>query len=293
MTVLIAGATGFLGSYLVKSFIFKGYKVIALKRSTSNIYRISNCINQVEIYDIDETQISKVFEEHKIDIVINTVTNYGRSDKSIFSIVETNLLFGLKLLEESVKNNVKAFINTDTLLDKNINTYALSKAQLVEWMKVLSNQNTKIVNVKIEHMYGPKDDENKFIYWLINQLKQNVEKIDLTSGIQKRDFIYIDDIVTAYQTIVENIDKLSHFEEFELGIGNSIEVKEFIYKILKELAKTHKITTNLNFGAVDYRKNENMDMRADISKLLALGWNPEVDVENGIQKITHGEENDD
>lgn len=66
-------------------------------------------------------------------------------------------------------------------------------------MKFLSNKQTKMINIKIEHMYGALDDENKFIYWLINKLKQNVEKIDLTSGVQKRDFIYIDDIVSAYE----------------------------------------------------------------------------------------------
>lgn len=289
MTVLIAGATGFLGSYLLKSFILKGYKVITLKRSTSNTYRINNYISQIILYNIDKHKISKVFEAHEIDIVINTVTNYGRSDKNISSIVETNLVFGLRLLEASVKNRVKTFINTDTLLDKDINAYALSKAQLVDWMQFLSTKSTKMINIKIEHMYGLGDDENKFIYWLINQLKSNVEKVDLTSGVQKRDFIYIDDIVNGYQIIIDNLDKLSFFEEFQLGMGNSIEVQEFVNKILKELSKTHRITTNLNFGAVAYRKNEKMNMRANISKLQALGWNPEVNIQNGIEKIIYGE----
>lgn len=185
MTILLAGCTGFLGSYLLKLFVSKGFEIIALKRSTSDTYRINNCLDQVTYYNVDKTNISTIFETHIIDIVVNTVTNYGRSDNKISSIVDTNLIFGLKLLEESVKANVKAFISTDTLLDRNINAYALSKAQLVDWIQFLSNKDTKMINVKIEHMYGSLDDENKFIYWLINQLKQNVEKIDLTSGIQK------------------------------------------------------------------------------------------------------------
>ena len=285
MTILIAGATGFLGSYLLKSFIDKGHKVIALKRSSSNSYRVDEYINKASFYNVDTIEIAQIFKEHEIDVVINTVTNYGRSDKRISSIVETNLLFGLKLLEESVKNNVKAFINTDTLLDRNINAYALSKAQLVDWVKFLSSQNTKMVNIKIEHMYGPKDDKNKFIYWLINQLKQNVESIDLTSGIQKRDFIYIDDIVKAYETIINNIDNLSNFEEFELGRGNSVKVKEFIELIQTQIKETNNIDTRLNFGAIAYRDNENMNMQAKIFKLQTLGWNPETTIENGIKKI--------
>ncbi len=285
MTILIAGTTGFLGSYLLKSFIKNGYKVIALKRSTSNTYRIEEYLNQIILYDIDKTELSCIFENHKINIVVNTVTNYGRKDIQISSIVDTNLIFGLKLLEESVNANVKAFINTDTLLERNINAYALSKAQLVDWMKLLSNKNTKMINIKIEHMYGPFDDENKFIYWLINQLKQNVEKIDLTSGVQKRDFIYIDDIVNAYEIIIKNIDTLSNYEEFELGSGNSVEVKEIVEQIVKELNASMIVTTKLNFGGITYRTNENMDMQANIVKLQHLGWKPQVSIEDGIKKI--------
>lgn len=290
MTILLSGSTGFLGSYLLKSFINKGFNVIAIKRSSSNLSRVNDVLDQCIVYDSDIVELNTIFETHHIDIVINTVTNYGRSNKQISSIVETNLLFGLKLLEESVNHNVQAFINTDTLLDRNLNAYALSKGQLVDWMHFLSHHNTKMITIKIEHMYGPLDDENKFIYWVINQLKQNVKKIDLTLGTQKRDFIYIDDIVSAYETIIQNISTLSSFEAFELGSGHSIEVKVFIERIYSELSQQHSIDTLLNFGAIPYRDNENMCMAADISKLQELGWNPTIFIEDGIRKITNGED---
>ncbi|RBQ32729.1 epimerase [Arcobacter sp. FW59] len=285
MTILLTGVTGFLGSYILKSFVNSGYEIIALKRTTSNTYRIDNYLKKVTLYDIDKVTLEDIFKNHKINIVINTVTNYGRIDNKILSILDTNLIFGLKLLEESVNANAKAFINTDTLLERNINAYALSKSQLVDWMKFLSNKNTKMINIKVEHMYGSLDDENKFIYWLINKLKQNVEKIDLTSGVQKRDFIYIDDVVSAYKTIIENIESYSDYEEFELGSGNSIEVKKFVKQIVKELKLKQEINTKLNFGAVSYRDNENMEMKADIQKLTNLGWKAKVSIEDGIKKI--------
>lgn len=290
MTILLSGSTGFLGSYLLKSFINKGFTVIALKRSSSDQYRVDDVLDQCIVYDSDTVELNTLFETYPIDIVVNTVTNYGRSDKKISSIVETNLLFGLKLLEESVNHNVQAFINTDTLLARNINAYALSKDQLVDWMHFLSNHNTKMINIKIEHMYGPLDDENKFIYWVINQLKQNVEKIDLTSGKQKRDFVFIEDIVSAYMTIINNSAALSNYEAFELGSGKSIEVKVFIERIYSELSQQYSIDTILNFGAIPYRDNENMYMAADISKLKELGWNPVVSIEDGIKKIINGED---
>lgn len=285
MTILLSGSTGFLGSYLLKSFINNGHKVIALKRTTSNIHRIDNNLNLVTLYNIDQIELSEIFKKHKIDIVINTVTDYGRKNSKISKIIDTNLIFGLKLLEESINSNVSAFINTDTLLDKKINSYALSKSQLVDWMKFLLNKNTKIINIKIEHMYGPQDDDNKFIYWLINQLKSNVKEINLTSGIQKRDFIYIDDIVNAYEVIINNLENLPKYEEFELGTGKSIEVKNFIFKLYSELLKTNIFTTKLNFGSINYRENEQMNMVADIKKLKIIGWKPSVSIDNGIKKI--------
>ncbi len=289
MIILLTGSTGFLGSYLLKSFVKSGYEVIALKRSTSNTYRINDYLKKVTLYNIDKVNLEDIFKKHKINIVINTVTNYGRIDNKISSILDTNLIFGLKLLEESVNSNAKAFINTDTLLERNINAYALSKAQLVDWMKFLSNKQTKMINIKIEHMYGALDDENKFIYWLINKLKQNVEKIDLTSGVQKRDFIYIDDIVSAYEIIIQNINTFSNYEEFELGSGNSIEVKNFVEKIYQEISNKQTLSTKLNFGAVSYRDNENMNIQANIEKLTNLAWKPKVSIEDGIKKILEEE----
>lgn len=285
MTVLLTGITGFLGSYLLKSLIDNGHKVIGIKRLRSDTYRIENNLDKVSLYDINKFSLEEIFDKHSIDLVINTVTNYGRKDNKISSIVDINLIFGLKLLEISVKEKVKAFINTDTLLDRNINAYALSKAQLVDWMKFLSNKNMKMINIKIEHMYGPKDDENKFIYWLINQLKHNVNSIDLTSGIQKRDFIYIDDIIDAYETIIENIENFSDYEEFELGTGESIKVKSFIENIYSELSSQQSLCTKLNFGAIPYRANENMNMVANIEKLKQFGWRPKVTMKDGIKKI--------
>ena len=289
MKILLAGSTGFLGRCLLESFIKNGHEVIALKRSTSNTNIIDKNLNDIKFYNVDEVALRDIFKNNKVDIVVNTVNNYGKNNNSVSEIVMTNLMFGLELLENSI-NNTKAFINTDTLLYRNINAYAFSKAQLVDWMIYLSNKNTKIINVKLEHMYGPFGGHNNFICWLVGQLRQNVHKVKLTSGLQKRDFIYIDDVVSAYEVIIKNISKFQDYEEFELGTGNSIEVKVFIEKVYKEILKQQNINTKLLFGAIAYRENENMDMKANIQKLVSFGWKPEVSIESGIKKILNSKD---
>ena len=54
MTILLAGSTGFLGSYLLKSFVESGYTVIGLKRTNSNTYRIDEYLNKKELIETGE-----------------------------------------------------------------------------------------------------------------------------------------------------------------------------------------------------------------------------------------------
>ena len=285
MNVLISGSPGFLGSCLVKRISSHGHKVIALTRAGSNNYRLLDSTGECEFYCVENKNFNKIFMKYDIDIVINTVVDYGRGELKLESVIESNLIYGLMLLEASIKAGVAAYINTDTLLIREIDAYSLSKAQLVDWMRFIPKKNTKVINVKIEHFFGILDDDTKFIYWLMSQLKKNVNVVNLTSGVQKRDFIYIDDVVDAYICIINNIEVLPSYEEFELGSGNSVSIKYIINKIYTKISQRRKVDTKLNFGAVPYRKNEQMDMSANISKIQRLGWKVNISLDIGMDKV--------
>jgi nucleoside-diphosphate-sugar epimerase len=87
----------------------------------------------------------------------------------------------------------------------------------------------KCFNVVLEHFYGPGDDTSKFVTWVIRELLTNVDHIDLTLGEQKRDFIYIDDVVSAFIAIIENESRFKKgFHQFEVGTNNLIEIRQFV-----------------------------------------------------------------
>ena len=285
-TILLTGATGFLGSHLLELLISNKNKVVILKRLTSNTTRIDHLLSNVVSYNIDETDIEDVFKEESISSIIHTACTYGRNKESLAEIVNNNVKFGLKLLEEGIKYNVKTFINTDSLLPKNVNSYSLSKSQFYEWLKMNSG-NIQVINLKIEHMYGPKDDKNKFIYWLINEMIHGTNTIDLTSGTQKRDFIYIEDVVSAFNLVLKKKSELSSLNEFDVGTGNFCEVKKFVLLIAERLEKKYnkEIISRLNFGAISYRQSDIMTPDLDNSKLINLGWKYCFGIEEGIRKI--------
>ncbi len=284
-TIILTGATGFLGSHLLEALLLKGYKVIILKRSTSNVWRITHLLNRVVSYDVDVQSLELAFEQQRIDVVIHTACHYGRNSDAIHQIVESNLMFGLQILDASLKFNTDIFFNTDTLLQKHLNVYTLSKKQFVEWLQQQSNK-IQVINLKLEHMYGPKDDSTKFVPWVLSQLKSNVPEIKLTKGEQLRDFIYIEDVVSAYLTVLEKAHGLEKFNDLDVGTGKLVSVKSFLEKLKTIFEFKYGTTaTKLAFGALPYREGELMTVEVDNSALQALGWLASTKLEDGLTRI--------
>jgi len=280
-TILLTGGTGFLGSNLLASLVSAGSRVILLKRTTSHTGRISALIDGLVVYDIDVFPLDRVFKENSIDMIIHCATDYGRKEKVPLDLLDANLFLPLKLLELGVENGVSCFINTDTVLDKNISFYSLSKSQFKDWLKLYSQQMT-CISVALEHFYGPFDDESKFVTFIIRSILRNVDRIALTSGAQKRDFIYITDVVNAFEIILKHSSTLSTgYYDFQVGSNKTVSIRDFVC-LAKRISGNE--TTLLDFGALPYREHEVMESNSDTSAVRALGWHAKTSLEAGLKQ---------
>lgn len=281
-TVLITGATGFLGSHITEKFVNNGHRVIILRRSFSDTWRIKHLLSKVICYDVDKIPLERPFKEYKIDVIIHTATKYGRKGESIEEVIEANLYFPLKILEIATFFNTAAFFNTDTILHKYLNYYSLSKKQFAEWLNIFSKK-IKIFNLKLEYIYGERDDTTKFVPWVITQILKNVKEIKLTEGRQKRDFVYVEDVVKAYYMIFTKVNNFGKgLYEYEIGSGNPVEIKNLV-KLIKGLIGNTK--TFLHFGALPYRENETMESNTNLEKIKRdIGWCPNISLEKGLLK---------
>jgi Nucleoside-diphosphate-sugar epimerases len=278
-SILLTGATGFLGSNLLKKLIANNYDVIILKRSFSNTFRIRKFANKVKYYNVDQIKIKTVFD-NQIEMIIHCATDYGRNEASLLSVIESNLVLPLNLLEFGRKKGVSYFVNTDTILDERINDYSLSKHQFKEWLKSRS-LDVRCINIALEHFYGPFDNKSKFVSYIISNLLTGVPSLALTPGEQKRDFIFIDDVIDAFMKIISNADCLSkRFVNYEIGTGNPISIREIV-QLIKLIVNNN--TTILDFGAIPYRENEVMKSAANITEIRKLGWNPQFALEEGLR----------
>jgi len=287
MRILMTGATGFLGAYLLARLLqqSKPYEVTILKRSSSDLGRIAHLLPQIESFDLDRQPLEKAFQSAKYEVVLHCATNYGRGQIARAHIIEPNLLLPLRLLDFAAEHGTRIFINTDTLLDKNISDYSLSKQQFREWLRRAPSHMT-CIDMLLEHFYGPGDDQTKFVAGLVRALVDEKAEIALTEGMQTRDFIYIDDVAAAFLHILRSPDHPSGYVEYEVGSGHPTLLRDFI-----ELARTlcANTTTHLHYGALPYRPNEPMKVVANISRLQALGWNSRWSLRAGLEATIQSE----
>lgn len=287
MKVLVTGGTGYLGSNLVKGLLRGGHEVIVLKRSFSDTRRLIDVLDTVVTYDLDRCKIEEPFQQQgDIDAVFHTSTCYGRKGESFSDILQVNTLFPAQLLESAITFKVPMFVNADTGLPRELNPYALSKKQFADWGRYYANlRRIRFINLQLEHFYGPGDDESKFSTHVIQSCLKNLPELKLTKGEQKRDFIYIDDVVQAFLLMISVPERQPGFIDCSVGSGETVTIREFV----ETVARLTKATTFLNFGAIPYRENEPMESIADISTCVRLGWRPEVPLLQGLQKTLESE----
>lgn len=285
LKILLTGASGFLGSALARHLQKLGHRIALLLRPTSQLDRLKGSANLFDIVRCSSTEeIKSYLHQIQPEVVIHTACAYGRQGESVFDLIDTNIKFGLSLIQSLlIMDRPATFINIGTVLDPQVSTYAMTKHQFSDLGRIIAKQyedKLRFVNVLLQHMYGPGDDLSKFTSNVIHACHMNLTELRLTKGEQIRDFVYIDDVVSALTLIINNRQNLGMISDVEIGSGVAITIREFV-ETVHRLTNSH---TNLLFGAVPYRAHEPMLCQANLSTIKALGWSPSFDLQTGLKQ---------
>jgi len=267
--ILLVGASGFIGKNVYEQLNQK-YNFVFLVRSKKPEF----ANNQQFIYnDLDE------LKNEKIEMIINCAVSY--SEEKVSSLIESNILLPIKLID-MFENSIKLFITFDSFYTKFDNNpmlnYSNSKNSIREWYKKFSH--LKIINLKLEHVYGRFDSKKKFIPWLIDNMIKN-KTIKLSECKQKRDFIHVDEIIKLINEVIIKRDKFNiGYTEMEVGTGKSIEIKKFVLSLLEITKSTSKIF----FGQKQF-KGEIQDSYSDFNTIPEfIEWKPEISLKKSLNK---------
>lgn len=203
-------------------------------------------------------------------------------------LIECNVTSPLNIFIKAQRYHVTPFINSDTFFNVGnlVCQYMPAYSSTKHCFKSLALEASKsmgapFVNMRIEHMYGEGEDPSKFCSRVISACSNNTPCLSLTKGEQLRDFVHVDDVVSAFIAVCRNIlSGRPVLTEYEIGCGEAISVRSFV-----EMAhRIKKSTTKLIFGAVPYLDGEPMKSQANISPLLDLDWRPSVCLQEGISR---------
>lgn len=285
-TILIIGINGYLGSNLAIRFNER-FNIIGIEYNTKNLYRIKKF--GFKVYSVDEIKLKNIFKTHDIDYVIHAATFYGREGEEDQLLINSNFVIPHLILENSLIDKSITFINTDTILNKLTSPYSLTKKHFLEWLKFYSNANKiKVVNLTMEHFYGPGTSDTNFITNLTKKMLKNVSEINLTKAEQKRDFLFIEDLLKVFDIILGSHFKLNeNFIQINVASGKSICLKD----IIECLRLKTKTKTKLIYGSIPYRNGEIMNSKLNIQKLKKFGWVPSVNIDEGLQMVVNYENN--
>ena len=278
-TLLITGINGYLGSKLAKRYS-KEYNIIGLEYDCTNLFRLREY--DFEVFASKDGIPDALFKSHEIDGIIHTATFYGRNNESDGEMCYSNTYLPQLLLEKAIQNGCKLFINTDTVLDRFTNSYALTKKQFGDWLIYYSkNSNIRVVNLKLEHFFGPGTANTNFITLMIQKMLNNDSVIALTKCEQNRDFLYIDDLLRVYDLMLKSYNNFKSYEDFNVGSGKNSNLREILEFIKTETSSISK----LDYGAIPYRNNELMESNNDVTRLNNLGWFVEKKMNDGLKSI--------
>jgi len=298
MKILVTGATGFIGSHLVRRLLDEKHTVYIYSRKKSNFERIQEVLPQIHVILIDKSHsgVKNIFSQNRIDGVIHLAGFYRKIDdeSNKAEMDSTNIEMPLQILSLAKKYKCTFFINAGSCFEYKqstnqikesspllpFNHYASTKIIFEKKMKeALNGSSMKALTLKLFFLYGERDND-KLVKLLVKSIVQK-KQIQVTKGEQKLSFTYIADVIDAFLKAIEYVPFMKKsYEEFVIG-APPIRVSS-IFDLIEEISGVH----NCIVRDKDYTPNEIMTMYTMSEKARrVLGWKPNWSLRDGLEKV--------
>jgi UDP-glucose 4-epimerase len=307
--VIVTGGLGFIGSYLVKKLIKKGWKVYIIDSAIrGNVERISDILSEIKLYQLDirdEESVLSVFKKVKAELVIHLAAINGTENfyqhpqlvlevgiKGILSIINACQKADVPdlILASSAEVYQEAKIiptseDVPLIIPNSLNPrYSYAGSKIISELIAFNYYKEHFRKVQVfrpHNIYGPDMGWKHVIPQLImqiNKLSNSYEVLPITiqgSGNETRAFCYIDDAING---ILKMYELGKHREIY--NIGNNQEIS--ILKLINFIEDFINVKLKINISPL--KQGSVLRRCPDISKISSIGYAPKINIEEGLKR---------
>ena len=291
MRVLITGGSGFVGKHRVNHLKELGHEVIAVAHSRNDNADYSY-IDDIAFADV----LNPIIARHGIDRLEHyaSISTVGVSRRNPYATYRTNVLGTLSVLESALEYKIPAMVfSTDKVYGyasqiADEGTFLMPDAGEYENSKTLQDMLAQSYNLKAHNIsiirscniFGKDDTNSRLVPNTIRALEEGKSPIIFKKRNTKRQFIYIPDLMSAIDLILERTE--GHI--FNIATDNYLSQEDAVLSILKVWNKKYGVTVEPEYDD----KSELSELKAQYlvwEKLKMLGWSPKYTFEQGIEDM--------
>ncbi len=305
--VLITGASGFVGSSLVKKLVKNGLNVRAMDNNIrGNVKRLKSVMSNIEFIEGDVTSLDDCIKSAKgIDTLIHLAAINGTENfyKIPDKVLEVGIMGAFNTIKASKLCGVKNYLVTSSsevyqeptkiptdesermiIPDINNPRFSYSISKIVSEAVVLNNKSKGLKKIicRPHNFYGPDMGLAHVIPQFILRMKElsnnfRINSIDFPiqgTGKETRSFCYIDDGLNGLiQSILNGKDR----EIYHIGTQKEFKIEQ----IAKLIAKLLNLDLNITYG--EKLHGSTSKRCPDIGKISKIGYKPQYEIEQGLK----------
>jgi len=297
-TVLLTGATGFVGANLARALLKAGHRVHLLLRSESASWRIREIEADVTTHvarlaDYKETR-ALVKRLHP-DWIFHLAAHGAYSFQTGWAeMLQTNVLGTVHLLESALEEGFEAFVHAGSSSEYGLKDhppaeeeplepnshYAVTKASATLFCKHAGLVKKAPVRVlRLYSVYGPYEEPDRLMPTLLRAASSGKWPV-LVDPAVARDFVHTDDVCRAFISAAENPNQ-EPGAVYNVGSGRQTTIGELVDTVKKLLP----IREEPKFGSMPNRAWDTTCWVSNPAKISnAIGWRAEIDLEQGLRR---------
>lgn len=290
--VLLTGASGFIGRHAIPLLVKSGYEVHAVSFSTKpSLEREFGLFwHRCDLLNSDEQKrlMAEVKPTHLLHFAWYAIPGKYWVSLENLRWVQASLDLLLNFIDQGGKRAVLAgtcaeydwsygYCCERVTPTQPSTLYGTSKYSLNEMLRCLSRQ-TGLSSAwgRIFFLYGPYEHPDRLVSSVIRSILKG-EHTRCSHGKQLRDFLYVEDVASAFVTLLESEVQGA----INIASGQSIALKDVIYKIADRLSRNELV----QLGALPSSANDPPLLVGDVRRLTEeLKWRPENNLEQGLDQ---------